>query len=121
MTNYMYHNNKEAHTSLDLVDDSSWQNYKKVTTDDFYENRIYYYDSSRIDNYEVTLDDIKFVCNKYLSFGDYTDFIIDYLINLGIYEGKSKNLTVKKKDEFILDSIKGEILWNLFLRNKLKE
>lgn len=121
MTNYMYHYNKESHTNLDVIDDSSWQNYKKVTTDDYYENRVYYYDTDHIDNYIITEDDIKDVCHKYQSFKDYTPYIINYLINIGIYEGTPKELKIDRNDEFILEAIKGEILWNLFLKNKLKE
>lgn len=121
MTNYMYHNNKESHTSIEVVNDSSWQNYKKVINDDYYENRIFYYDSDRIDNYIITYEDIKLVCDKYSTFSDYTNDVINYLVKIGIYEGKVNDIQEGKKNEFILEAIKGEILWNLFLKNKLKE
>lgn len=121
MTNYMYHNNKESYVDLDTIEDSSWQQFKKITTDSFFKDKVYYYDDNNLDSYTITYDDIKSVCDKYLDFKDYTDYIINYLTELGVYDGVIKDISITKNDRFILEVIKGEILWNLFMKNKLKE
>lgn len=121
MTNYMYHNNKEKHEDFDIIDDSAWQQYKHVVSDSYYENKVYCYNNAESDIYTLRLEDIQLVCNKYKMFGNYISNVEEYFKNLGIYSGNSGEVKTEDENELILDAIKGEILWNLFLKNKLKE
>lgn len=120
MTNYMYHFKKESHETLDVVEDAAWQDYKQVINDSYYESKVYYHDKVEI-TYKLQLEDIMKVVNKYKMFGDYTQDVISYFVDLGIYDGTSNNTKKSEEEQFILDAIEGEILWNFFDKPYLKE
>ena len=74
MTNYMYHTKKESHDDLDLVSSQSWQSYKDITADDYWNGKLYYKDDET-DKFNVQL--VREVCNKYIMFGDYFNCIMN--------------------------------------------
>lgn len=116
MTNYMYHTNKESHDTVDMIDSSDWQQYQGVANDNYYENKVYYYDEIE-PNYSISLTDITNVTDKYSMFGNYTKNAELYFKQLGIYYGNSENVKKEEENELVLDAIKGEIIWNIFNRN----
>ena len=74
MTNYMYHVRKESHEDLDLVVSQSWQSYRDVTSDDYWNGKLFYRDNESND-LDVLL--VKEVCDKYIMFGDYFEVILN--------------------------------------------
>ena len=113
MTNYIYHTKKEIHEDLDMIENPLWQRYENVTMDNYYQGKIFYKDEYLSDTkIEDTLIDK--VCNKYLIFGNYKGLVYQSLSKLGVVENNSKYEILSDYDNFILSSIVGEILWNMF-------
>ena len=73
MTNYMYHTRKENHVDLELVSSQSWQSYKDITADDYWNGKLYYKDDET-DKFDIMM--VKEVCDKYIMFGDYFDIVM---------------------------------------------
>ena len=74
MTNYMYHVRKENHDDLELVSSQLWQSYKDVTSDDYWNGKLFYRDEESSD-LDVLL--VKEICDKYIMFGDYFEIILN--------------------------------------------
>lgn len=114
MTNYMYHQNKESHFNLDIINDQSWQSWKDVTTDDYWKGKVFCTNDDLNDNLNLTIEYILEICDKYNSFGDYSSVILNELSNLGIIHLKN-NLDVNIKPvALVKDTILGEIFYNMF-------
>lgn len=117
MTNYMYHNKKEAHDTLDLISSPTWQNYEGVAQNSYWKNKIYCENDDYVHSYDIDLSIVYEICNKYSMFGDYLDITLKELKNMGVYSGPV-NLN---KDIKYLDTVKtaiiGEIFWTLFKKN----
>jgi hypothetical protein len=113
MTNYMYHNKKENHDNLDMVTDPLWQRYESITLNGYYLGKLYTVDEfserSNIDDLAILK-----VCDKYKLFGDYRGLVYNRLNKIGLIESNNKYVELSEYDEFILSSIIGEILWNMF-------
>lgn len=114
MTNYIYHTKKETHETTDMITSQAWQSYENVTMDSYWKGKIYYEDEDNIDNYDIDLSLVFDICEKYRMFGDYENSILVELKKLGIYNGHIEKSNIIEND-FILNAILGEILWNIFL------
>lgn len=113
MTNYMYHQNKEAHIDLDTIDSQMWQRYENVTMDDYWEGKIFYNNESISDNYKADLSIIYDICDKYSMFGDYSPVVINELNRLGVYESHIEEDNNFKYNNFVRDTIIGEIIYTM--------
>ena len=113
MTNYIYHSKKEIHEDLDMIENPLWQRYENITMDNYYQGKIFYVDEYLLNN-KLESSIIDNICNKYLFFGDYKGLVYTKLNSLGIDVEGSKYEVLSEYDNFILSSIIGEILWNMF-------
>lgn len=113
MTNYMYHDRKENHS--DIEDMTGPEKYNpNLTLDDYWKGKMFYTDEDNMGyDYDIDLDIVYEVCNKYLMFGDYTDLILNELSKVGIYNGPILKTNIKSLP-FIKNAILGEIYWNIF-------
>ena len=117
MTNYMYHHNKENHTDLDTINDQMWQRYELITSDNYWEGKLFYSNDSIREEYSIDIDLITEICNKYLMFGDYTNVIINELNKLGVYSNTAEVPKDFKVVNYVKDAIIGEIIYNTIHRN----
>jgi len=113
MTNYMYHNKKENHENLDVVTDPLWQRYESITLDDYYLGKLFTVDQA-LDKLKINKNTILNVCEKYSLFGDYRGLVYNKLNKIGLIEENNEYAELSEYDDFILSSIIGEILWNMF-------
>lgn len=114
MTNYMYHQNKENHFDLDTIDGQNWQSWKDVTTDDYWRGKVFYINDDILSNFNIDIEYILNICDKYKSFGDYFPTIINELSDLGVLNIKNKIDNTIKPIKLVKDTILGEIFWNMF-------
>lgn len=113
MTNYMYHNKKEAHDTLENITSPTWQRYEQITMDGYWNGKIFYTDEDNIQNYDLDPAAVYEVCSKYTMFGDYIGVALRELKKLGVYQGAIPPI-IKNEVPFIRDAIIGEVLWNIF-------
>lgn len=73
--------------------------------------KIFYNDNNKINNYCVSYDLIKSVCNKYTMFGDYTASVSNELNRLGVFNLKINFNNKSSNIPFIRDAIIGEIIY----------
>lgn len=112
MTNYMYHHNKESHVDLETITSQMWQRYENVTMDGYWEGKIFYNNESIKNKYEIDLSIIYDICDKYKMFGDYFNIVINELHNLGVCNLKLEVDKNFKYNNFIKNSIIGEIIYS---------
>lgn len=114
MTNYMYKQNKTKNDiSHDTLESAEWQDFMKVTQDDYYVGKVYTYIDSEID-FDFTEQDLREVTKKYENFGK------------NIYEKAmarlAKKLAIKTREKveiedtdddipLVYDAIMGELIW----------
>lgn len=121
MTNYMYHIRKESHTDLDSVNSSINQDSVQIlkVSDGYYQGKLFCYleDDTNTAPPNINIDLVNSICNKYLDLGDYKPVVYSQLKKLGLCNItlKSNNIEV---DDFLLNSILGEIFWKMFRNNK---
>lgn len=116
MSNYLYHNNKEEHDNLDMIEDINWQMYKGVSRDDYWRFKVLRYDDDTNLEYNLDLRTVKEICDKYKCFGDYTASSLIKLKQMGIYDGKLLQET-QSPDPIILECITGQIIWKNIKNN----
>lgn len=116
MTNYMYHQRKEAHLDLDTIGSQNWQHYENITSDEYWKGKIYRTTEDDVDSYEIDMSIVYDICNKYSQFGDYLDIILAELKNIGVYSGHINKSNIEPIP-FIKDAILGEIFWTMFDKN----
>lgn len=111
MTNYMYHQRKEFHDSLETTLDSpTWMSTYARANNGNQRGELFYYDEDVVYNYDIDEKMIHNVCRKYSMFGDYLNNTQKKLNEMGIYAGEIEDREVEEV-EFIQDAILGEILW----------
>lgn len=114
MTNYMYKQNKTKNDiSHDTLESAEWQDFMKVTQDDYYVGKVYTYIDSETD-FSFTEQDLKEVTDKYENFGE------------NIYEKAraklAKKLAIETREKveiedtdddipLVYDAIMGELIW----------
>lgn len=116
MTNYLYHNKKESHTSTESINSQEWQSYEKVTMDNYWEGKVFYSFEDRQSIEKLDINGINRICKKYNMFGDYRGKVLERLKDLGLYTGPVPNIEIQE-NSFILDCIVGEILWKIIKDN----
>lgn len=115
MTNYMYHQNKESHYfDLDSINSQNNQFSKDVTKDGYWRGKIFCINDDILNDFNISVDYILNLCDKYKSFGDYFPIIINELSDLGILDLKNKLEYKIKPIKLVKDTILGEIFWNIF-------
>lgn len=115
MTNYRYHHNKEDHMSLsETLDNNTWMRSFNNVQDVSKEIDGWYYDSENENiEYEIDVDIVYRVCNKYLMFGDYTNYILNRLNSLGVHNKTYIVPNDFNHIDFVEDCIIGEVLWKM--------
>lgn len=116
MTNYLYHHRKENHnSSTEDIESQEWQSWKNILTDSYWEGKAYVENDSYMQQYQVDVNIIYEVCEKYSMFGDYIPVILSDMKDLGLYDGEIPNITITIVPE-IENFIKGEVLYKLFAK-----
>lgn len=92
MTNYLYHDRKEKHLDVD----------------DFYTVE----DSKEFCTYEINLNTVKDICARYNNYGDYTNTVLKYFSEIGLYNGVYGKSTIKEIP-YVKNAIIGEIIWKM--------
>lgn len=92
MTNFLYHHKKES--NLDI--------------DDFYSLE----DKSEVCSYNIDLNLLHRVCLKYINYGDYTNTVLKYFSEIGLYNGEVPESTIKEIP-FVKNAIIGELIWRI--------
>ena len=93
MTNYLYHNNKESHLDID----------------EFYSVE----DPQEFCSFSLDLNYVKKVCEKYSSYGNYINTVLNYFKNAGIYNGPLFDNISVKEIPYVKNAIIGEIIWKM--------
>lgn len=95
MTNYMYHHKKENHVDLEILDK--------------YENVIGVDD---VLDYDIDIDLIKRIINKYKIHGDYFSSVMNYLFKIGLTTHQELPSTTSI-NPMIEEAVIVEVLWEL--------
>ena len=95
MTNYMYHHKKENHVDLDTLDK--------------YENIVGVDD---VLDYDIDIDLIKRITNKYKTNGDYFSSVMNYLFKIGLTTHQELPSTTSI-NPMIEEAVIVEVLWEL--------
>lgn len=101
MTNLNYHNNKEKHSSYDVLCDN---------VENEYSPRISMGSDNTFATYSIDIDKVITSCNKFNSM--YVGNIVDYLHNIGI-SCPNSNIRVESPDRIVMKAIIVDLMWNI--------
>ena len=101
MHNTLYHINKVKTVNLDILDK--------------YDNVVGYHDTG---DYNIDLEFVKSITDRYSRFGDYYKPVINYLIYLGIIENQPYLEIKEEVNEKLFEGVMTLVLWELFEKEK---
>lgn len=102
MTNYLYHVKKESHTDLSDLDK--------------YENVVGVYD---IEEYDIDIELIKSITDRYSSYGNLYVPVIEYLNNIGITKVVVQHIE-QQISPMIQEAVITLVIWELYYKEENK-
>lgn len=100
MHNALYHHNKMQTVDLEQLDK--------------YDNIIGYHDTGE---YNIELDLVKDICNRFNRYGDYYKIVSNYLVDIGIVHIPKYEVEIEDNTK-LLEGIITLVLWELFEKEK---
>lgn len=101
MHNALYHINKMKTVDLEQLDK--------------YDNIVGYHETG---DYNVEIDYVREICETFNRYGNYFPTVANYLINIGVIEGKKLKEDRDSLDDKMLEGIITLVLWKLFEKEK---